>query len=128
VGVMISGQISKRITKLIICLVFSVAAFRVFAVSYVPEDKSPTIIKHISIYDDIARVRLETMASNQVENCNEQSWYVLDLNDPFAKEKYSTLLAAHATKRPVFLQLNGCHSNNMPLIRVIYFCDTVLCN
>jgi len=57
-------------------------------------------IKHITLGGDVVRIRLNTM--KDITGCSNTYWYALNLSEPFAKEKYSALLAAKATKEKVF--------------------------
>ena len=66
-------------------------------------------VKSITVADDLVRVRLATMVN--IEGCSSNNWYAVDLNETYAKEKYSSLLAAKTTQEKVFLQFlqDACH-------------------
>lgn len=83
-------------------------------------------VKHITVHEDIVRVRLNSM--KEITGCTSSYWYSINLNEPFSKEKYSALLTAKATNEKVFFQFlpNDCYATH-PRINVVYLCDDLQC-
>ena len=84
-------------------------------------------IKSLTLSGSEVRIKLTSMTP--VTECSgiNNGWYALSLGGTYAKEHYSALLTAKATKEKIFFKLSGCF-NKYAKITTIYLCENDQCS
>jgi len=82
------------------------------------EQSSPSKVSFMTIGENYARVRMESMTSG-VQGCLKQEFYILDLTNGVGKAQLSGILSAKSAGTVIYFFLNGC-MNDYPKIGHTY--------